>query len=213
MHAPILPVVGSPRESRGRAHGAPPLDALRLHHGTIWSWNRAVYDPTGDGHLRIELRTLPAGPTVIDMCANTALLVGLTLGLAEHVEALVTALPFECASRNFYRAAKHGLDAELAWPSKRAPSPGTIRADKLVLSLLPVAERGLAKAGVDRDEIERYLSIIRARVERRQTGALWLERALACARSTDREAALREVLGRYLEHSRSGAPVHEWPSF
>ncbi len=211
LHAPLLPVVGAHGLHASAAPGAPPLDALRIHHGTVWTWNRAIYDPAGDGHLRVELRSLPAGPTVVDMCANAALLIGLTLGLAPDAEALVAALPFENASRNFYRAARYGLDAELVWPAPRAPSPVTTRADELLLSLIPVAERGLEEAGVELAEARRLLAIIRERVERRQTGTLWLDGAFARARARDRAAALREALGSYLEHSRSGAPVHEWP--
>ena len=47
----------------GPGHGAgwqaPPLDELRLHQGTVWRWNRAIYDPASGGHLRIEMRALP----------------------------------------------------------------------------------------------------------------------------------------------------------
>jgi hypothetical protein len=52
----------------------PALEELRLHQGTVWRWNRAIYDPAEGGHLRIEMRALPAGPTVIDMLANAAFL-------------------------------------------------------------------------------------------------------------------------------------------
>ena len=40
----------------------PQLDELRLHNGTIWRWNRPVYD-VADGvpHVRVENRVLPAG--------------------------------------------------------------------------------------------------------------------------------------------------------
>jgi hypothetical protein len=50
----------------------------------VWRWNRAIYDPASGGHLRIEMRALPAGPTVIDMLANAAFLIGLSLWLAEQ---------------------------------------------------------------------------------------------------------------------------------
>lgn len=58
------------------------LRELRLHQGTVWRWNRAIYDPASGGHLRIEMRALPAGPTVIDMMATSAFLIGLSLWLA-----------------------------------------------------------------------------------------------------------------------------------
>jgi hypothetical protein len=55
----------------------PQLAELRLHNGTVWRWNRPVYD-TVDGvpHLRVENRVLPAGPTVVDLLANAAFFYG-----------------------------------------------------------------------------------------------------------------------------------------
>jgi hypothetical protein len=35
---------------------------LARHQSTVWRWNRAIYDPALGGHLRIEMRALPAGP-------------------------------------------------------------------------------------------------------------------------------------------------------
>ena len=41
----------------------PTLAELRLHNGTIYRWNRPVYDVVdGMPHLRVENRVLPAGP-------------------------------------------------------------------------------------------------------------------------------------------------------
>ena len=56
----------------------PQLDELRLHNGTIWRWNRPVYDVAGGvPHVRVENRVLPAGPTAVDMVANALLFYGL----------------------------------------------------------------------------------------------------------------------------------------
>jgi len=80
LHQPLLPVLGDHDPFAGGAEAqAPPLAELRLHQGTVWRWNRAIYDPASGGHLRIEMRALPAGPTVTDMLANAAFLVGLSL--------------------------------------------------------------------------------------------------------------------------------------
>jgi len=55
--------------------GTPALHELRLHNGTIYRWNRPVYDVVeGTPHLRVENRVLAAGPTVADTMANAALL-------------------------------------------------------------------------------------------------------------------------------------------
>jgi hypothetical protein len=63
---------------------APHLDELRLHNGTIYRWNRPVYQVVrGRPHLRVENRVLPAGPTVADIIANAAFYYGLVRVLVE----------------------------------------------------------------------------------------------------------------------------------
>src|SRR6266487_36056 len=104
LHQPLLPVTGGLGLWVGGAGWqAPPLDELRLHQGTVWRWNRAIYDPASGGHLRIEMRALPAGPTVIDMLANAAFLTGLSLWLAgqdqrseEHTSELQSPVHLVC---------------------------------------------------------------------------------------------------------------------
>ncbi len=102
LHEPILPVCGDEDVvGCARAGGIPQLHELRLHHGTVWNWNRPVYDPAGDGHLRIELRALPSGPTLDDMLANGSFLLGGILALAPSIAGLLPSFPFELAVRNF----------------------------------------------------------------------------------------------------------------
>ena len=56
----------------------PKLEALALHNGTIYRWNRPCYGIiNGLPHLRIENRYLPAGPTLKDQMANMAFWLGL----------------------------------------------------------------------------------------------------------------------------------------
>ncbi|MCP3139039.1 glutamate--cysteine ligase family protein [Pyxidicoccus xibeiensis] len=213
LHPPLLPVLGreSPLE-RVKAGALPGLDELRLHQSTVWSWNRAIYDPKDSGHLRIELRALPAGPTVVDMVANGAFLLGLTLALSEQVDALLPALPFVHACGNFIRAARQGLDAELLWPSGVAPSPRPVPALELVPRLLPLARRGLVSAGVDAAEADAMLGIIERRVALKRTGARWQREVLARLEANmPRQDALAAMLERYLHHAASGEPVHTWP--
>lgn len=213
LHPPLLPVLGreSPLE-RVRAGGLPGLDELRLHQSTVWTWNRAIYDPKDSGHLRIELRALPAGPSVVDMVANGAFLFGLTLALAEEVDALLPALPFVHACGNFIRAARQGLDAELLWPADAAPSPRPVSALELASRLLPVARRGLVTAGVDAAEADALLAIIERRVALGRTGARWQSRMLERLEShMPRPDALAAMLERYLVQADSGEPVHTWP--
>ncbi|WP_257452873.1 glutamate--cysteine ligase family protein [Archangium lipolyticum] len=213
LHAPLLPVLGTESPLARLAEGAlPRLDELRLHQGTVWSWNRAIYDPSAGGHVRIEMRALPAGPTVVDMLANGALLLGLTLGLADEVESLLPGLPFTCARGNFLRAAKEGLDAMLLWPERTAPSPRLVPAVALVERLLPVARQGLVGAGVEAEEADSLLSVVAARLRAQQTGARWQRKMLARLEAhMPRPDALGALLERYMTHAASGRPVHEWP--
>jgi gamma-glutamyl:cysteine ligase YbdK (ATP-grasp superfamily) len=213
LHPPLLPVLGPESPLSHVAEGGlPRLDELRLHQGTVWSWNRPVYDPSAGGHLRIELRALPAGPSVVDMLANGALLLGLTLGLCAEVDALLPGLPFSHARGNFLRAAKEGLDAVLLWPQRRAPSPRPVPAVALVEQLLPVARAGLVDSGVAADEADALLGVIEARLRSRLTGARWQRAMLARFEAhMPRPDALAALLERYLAHSASGAPVHAWP--
>jgi hypothetical protein len=206
-HEPLLPFASDvPPEP-----GVPPLDELRLHQGTVWRWNRAIYDPSAGGHLRIEMRAFPAGPTLTDMLANAAFLIGLTLWLAGRDDRWTYAVPFERAEHGFYRAAQHGLAAELTWPTEGRVR--TVAAADLVPELLPAARRGLLSAGVAAPEADHLLGVIGARVASGQTGAAWQRSALAAAeRGRDRDQALAVMLDRYLSFAATGRPVHTWPA-
>jgi gamma-glutamyl:cysteine ligase YbdK (ATP-grasp superfamily) len=212
LHAVLLPIVGAEDAlACARAGEVPALEELRLHHGTVWRWNRAVYDPAAGGHLRIELRALPSGPTVVDMLANAAFLLGLTLDLAPAADRVVGRMTFGHARRNFYQAARHGLAAELLWPVDEAPSPRPVVARDLIPRLLPLARRGLLAAGLDPDEADAGLAVVAERVARDLTGAAWQRRMLAqLERESPRTPALAAMLERYLVAADSGRPVHEW---
>ena len=145
----------------------PALPELRLHNGTIWRWNRPVYDVAGGvPHVRVENRVLPAGPTAVDMVANALLFYGLLRVLVEADRPLWSSMSFEAAQENFTTAARHGLEGPLYWPGS-----GWIRPDELVLrKLLPQAADGLARWGVAAAVIDRYLSVIERRCLHRRTG-------------------------------------------
>ena len=96
--------------------GIPQLNELRMQQSTVWLWNRPIYDHLAGGHLRIELRAMPSGPSVADMMANAALAIGLAEGIRPHVRRMVSALPFSYANYNFYRAAEHGIHSRIIWP-------------------------------------------------------------------------------------------------
>lgn len=210
LHDPLLPVVTT-ESPLGvvRAGGVPALRELRLHNGTVWRWNRPVYDDADGGHLRIELRALPSGPTLNDMLANAAFAVGLTLGLAPTADDLVSRVTFGQARRSFYEAARRGLDAMLVWP--RAGRATLVRASELALRLLPCARRGLVEAGVDVEDAERWLAIIERRCACGTTGARWQRRVFEHYRreSGPRDAA-RAMLEAYMRESLSGKTVDAW---
>jgi len=214
LHQPLLPVPGhrAPATVGATAPQAPPLDELRLHQSTVWRWNRAIYDPASGGHLRIEMRALPAGPTMIDMLANAAFLTGLTLWLAGQDQHWTYALPFERADHGFHRAAQHGLAARLSWPAGPPDQMRTLPAAKLVTELVPAARQGLLQAGVAAAEADSLLEIIAARAASGQTGAAWQRATLAAAeRHHDRHHALAIMLDCYLHCADTGLPVHTWP--
>ncbi|MGD9851614.1 MAG: glutamate--cysteine ligase [Nitrospirales bacterium] len=212
LFPPLLPVVGNEDPWDCLAKGyLPKLEELRLHQGTVWRWNRAIYDANDHGHIRIELRALPSGPTPIDMVASAAFLIGLTLGLSRKIETLLPHFPFDYAHRNFYRAAQYGVDATLLWPTSGVGGPKEMSVCALAEELLPIAQEGLCEAGVNQQEIDRLFQVIRRRIQTRMTGARWQLMILEqLDKKMDRSAALSEMLERYLTHSHTGVPVAEW---
>jgi gamma-glutamyl:cysteine ligase YbdK (ATP-grasp superfamily) len=216
LHPPLLPVCSELDETTraaGRAGALPKLHELRLHHGTVWSWNRPVYDPDNGGSLRIELRALPAGPSYEDMLANGSFLVGGMLGIRDRMPDLVKALPFVLAKQNFFQAAQHGLDATLAWPNRASHAHEPRSARDVLLELVPIARQGLLGAGVESSEAAHYLDIFEARVRSGQTGAVWQLRALSelQAQGSSGYEALTALLDRYIAGFDSEQPVHGWP--
>jgi hypothetical protein len=213
LHQPLLPVLSEQSTQAGPPGQAPPLDELRLHQSTVWRWNRAIYDPASGGHLRIEMRTLPAGPTVIDMLANAAFLIGLSLWLAGQDQRWTYALPFERADHGLHRAAQQGLSARLNWPAGHRDQMRTLTAAKLVPELVPAARHGLLQAGVAPAEADGLLDVISARAASGQTGAAWQRATLAAARRRhEPDRALAIMLDHYLQCAETGLPVHTWPA-
>jgi len=206
LYRPIIPMLYD--EEAGEV---PELPELCLHHGTIWPWNRAVYGATDGGHLRIEFRTLPAGPTVIDMLANAALSIGWAMGLGESVDQYVARLPFRFAEYNFYRAAQHGLDARVIWPRRHVGGLEEIPVVDLIEEFLPRARAGLEKIGIEDDDIERLWRVIEQRFETRRTGAAWQLREFESYRKNcGVEEACGRMLSDYIANVMEGNPVATW---
>jgi hypothetical protein len=189
----------------------PSLAELRLHNGTIYRWNRPIYDVVHERpHLRVENRVLPAGPTVVDMVANGAFYFGLVRMLADAERPVWSQMSFSAAEENFHAGARHGINATVFWPGL-----GYLPVTELVLRrLLPLAYQGLDRWGVDAGERDRLLKIIELRCLTGTNGAEWqaamLHRMEEDA-NADRIEALRAVLLRYMTHMHANQPVHEWP--
>jgi CBS domain-containing protein/gamma-glutamyl:cysteine ligase YbdK (ATP-grasp superfamily) len=188
--------------------GLPELRALRMHTSTVWRWNRACYGVhEGKAHLRIENRILPAGPTVLDEVANAALFFGLMSSLSEDYPRIHEVMAFDDAKSNFFAAARHGLNAQFAWIGGKI---FTAR-DLIVEELLPLARRGLDKHRVDERDSERYLGVIRERVESQQTGSQWALRSLAKMADAPVDVRMRSLTYAIDKNQRTGEPVHRWP--
>lgn len=187
----------------------PLLSALRVHNGTIWPWNRACYGVRdGVAHLRIENRTLPAGPTTVDEVANTAFFAGLMLALPGEIGSISRLMTFDDVKANFHAAARHGLNAQFRWLKNQ-----TFSAPELILDhLLPIASQGLKDARVDAGDIEHYLGIIEARVRTGQTGAQWMLKSLSALEDFGPKDVRQRILtSTMLARQKENVPVHNWP--
>jgi gamma-glutamyl:cysteine ligase YbdK (ATP-grasp superfamily) len=213
LYRPLIPLCSNENPiAVVKQGGIPKLGELCLHYGTIWSWNRPIYDSEIDPHLRIEMRALPAGPTPVDMAANAALFIGLAEGLVDQIEPLLSALPFSYAEYNFFRAAQFGLNAKVLWPS---PSQNGLQEKpivEIVDKLLPVAEKGLIAIGVDVGEAQRLLTVISNRLKTGRNGATWqlAQYSQLLSRNLNRQEACQKLVSAYGERAISNTPVAEW---
>lgn len=190
------------------AGGLPELAALRLHNGTVWRWNRPCYGVNnGIAHLRIENRVIPSGPSIIDEMANAAFFLGLMAALPEEYGDITKRMAFDDAKDNFFAAARHGLKAQFTWlGGKRQPA-----ATLLLEHLLPLARAGLTQAGINGEDIERYLGVLEERVRSDQNGSLWALRSLTTmGEKGPREQRYRALTASMLEQQQDNTPVHRW---
>ena len=188
--------------------GIPQLKALRLHNGTIYRWNRPCFGVTdGKPHLRIENRLMPAGPSTIDEVANAAFWTGMMVELGARERDFTHRIDFDQAGSNFYTAAREGIASHFTWLDGE-----DVTARELVLErLLPLAEAGLHRQGVNPQHITKYLGVVEERVRTARTGARWQlsswnslrDRATPGERST-------AVVAATVQRQLTGRPVSEW---
>ena len=208
----LLPLVNDEDPEAMLERGdVPKLGELRLHNGTIYRWNRPVYDVVrGRPHLRVENRVLPAGPTVVDVLANAAFYYGLVRMLVDADRPIWSQMSFSAAEENFHTGARDGIDARVYWPGL-----GEVPAAELVLRrLLPLAYEGLDRWGVEPADRDRLLGIVERRCVSLSNGASWQAaqfHRFYDDRKFDRGDALREMTVRYRDHMHENIPVHDWP--
>jgi len=211
LYEPIIPQLFDENPDDIKKGKAPELAELNLHMGTTWPWNRAIYSNADNGHLRIEFRTLPAGPTAIDMLANAAFSIGMAVGLEDRIDEYMSRFPFRFAEYNFYRAAKRGLKATILWPQNYQNKPVEVPIKNVINDMLQVASDGLSQLGVEAAERNKYLNIIRRRLALGVTGATWTQETLRSLRkSMNNDKACAKLLDMYFENQMEGRPVSEW---
>jgi hypothetical protein len=189
----------------------PALGELKLHNGTVYRWNRPVYEVVrGRPHVRVENRVLPAGPTVVDILANAAFYYGLVRSLMESERPIWSQMSFSAAEDNLHAGARDGIDARVYWPGI-----GDAPVTELVLRrLLPLAHEGLERFNVDPHARDRLLGIIERRCVEESNGATWQVgtfRRLYESERLDRDEALRRMTVAYREYMHGNEPVHTWP--
>lgn len=187
---------------------APNLKALCLHNGTVYRWNRACYGVhNGIPHLRIENRVIPAGPTVIDEIANTAFFVGMMAGMSDKYDDIRDQITFQDVKANFMAAARAGIRAQMNWFGDTH-----MPARELILDeLLPLAEHGLNKYGVDQKDIDKYLGVLRERVSTRRNGARWALQSLERMKDQGTEdQRMRCLVASMVEQQTTGRPISDW---
>jgi CBS domain-containing protein/gamma-glutamyl:cysteine ligase YbdK (ATP-grasp superfamily) len=188
---------------------APKLDALCLHTGTVYRWNRACYGISGGKpHLRIENRLLPSGPTVCDEVANAAFWVGLMEGGVAEIGDPSEKMDFDEAKNNLLAAARLGLDAQFHWIDGRSYTVSELILDHL----LPMAGRGLDSVGVDEADRDRLLGIVRSRIEKERTGSRWMLFSAAQMRKQSSVAETVTALVNCTIRNQEGElPLADWP--
>ncbi|MBT3196120.1 MAG: glutamate--cysteine ligase [Gammaproteobacteria bacterium] len=179
------------------------LPNLMLHNGTVWRWNRPLvgFDQAGAPHLRIEHRVASAGPTPMDVTANTLFFVCVVMGMVARPDRRAKNLSFIEARRNFYQAARYGMESEVRWQGGKSIPLRTL----LQQELIPLARVGIAYLGLAPREWQPWFELIEERVQRGQNGSCW-QRQWVARHGPD----FSGLMGEYLEQQCSGNPVHEW---
>jgi len=130
------------------------------------------------------------------------------VALPEIYGEFATQMDFDDAKLNFFRAARHGLDAQFQWIDGQSHNAAALILDQL----LPLARQGLINAHVASADIDKYLGIIEERARGGQTGARWIMKSLsAIGSSASKDATQRRLTSEIMANQKQGEPVHRWP--
>ncbi|MEP3210923.1 MAG: CBS domain-containing protein [Maribacter sp.] len=184
----------------------PKLQALQLHNGTVYKWNRLCYGVTkGKPHVRIENRYMPSGPTTTDEIANFMFWAGIMCGRPRHLDNIHEKMDFKDAKGNFYNAARYGTAAQFYWEGKLIPCK-----ELLLDHFLPMAYRGLYSMNVLPRDAEKYLAVIENRIKNKN-GARWTIQSFRELKKEHKTAdALRILTASIYEHEQKGYTVDAW---
>lgn len=185
----------------------PKLNALNLHNGTLYKWNRLCYGVKDNiPHLRIENRYIPAGPSVKDEIANALLWIGVMQGMPDEYKNIWKKMSFDDARGNFINAARTGINTYFNWFGEG------FSAKKLTKKvLIPIARKGLKRSNIDKADINYYLNIIKKRVDKDITGSKWQVRSNRLLRkNVSRDEANMILTGAMYKNQQSMKPVYQW---
>lgn len=190
--------------------GIPPeLNALKVHNGTVYRWNRPCYGVAdGKAHLRIENRVCPSGPTVTDEMANTAFWLGLLNKMDDYYPDITEVMDFDDARLNFVAASKLGLDTKFRWVNDQRINA----VDLITEELLPIAREGLDDVNILKEDIDSYLEIIEERAHSGQTASYWMVNNYAglMKENNSKEQTLAAITTAMIKNQKKGEPVHKW---
>ncbi|MDM5270714.1 hypothetical protein PGH07_00810 [Sulfurovum sp. zt1-1] len=173
---------------------------FNLHNGTIWRWIRPIISQGKDGKwgLRMELRVLPAGPTLIDIQTNLWFFIGLIEGLVKKGIDL-TLIPFEVLKNDFYHIAKYGMQHTFHEPLE---GQTVVLNEWISQEGLNLAKEGFESLGVK--DMQPYLDIIQARARTGQNGAVWQ------LKHFEKHNNINKLVEDYMTNFEADTPVHQW---
>jgi gamma-glutamyl:cysteine ligase YbdK (ATP-grasp superfamily) len=176
------------------------LHHFNLHNGTIWRWIRPIIGRDKDGKwtLRLELRVLPSGPTLLDVEANLWFFIGLMEGVvSEKID--IMKIPLGTLKDDFYHVAKCGLESDFHDPVKGEK----VNLKEWILNEgITLAKKGLDHLGIE--DIDGQVETIKQRTLSGQNGAVWQ------LKHFEKYGNIDKLVEDYMNYFEQNIPVHRW---